>query len=205
MKKTVMVALVAAVVASFTVNAHATKLMVGAKGGFNFADIHGGDADLAVPIKAFGLGAFGLAEVSEKFTVQLEALWMKKGAENKETKLTLELSYLEFPLTAVATVPVGDNAQIVGFAGPVLSYLVNADSEADKDAGGDGDVKDEVNTWDVGGTVGIGAWLTSGQMMFTVDLRWSFGFKKIGTVGPVEDLQNNVISIFGGVAFPIGR
>lgn len=204
MKKIVMVALAAALVASFAVNAHALKLMVGAKGGFNFADIYGAEADNDVPLKALGFGAFGLAEVSEKVSVQLEALWMQKGAEDKITQLELQLSYLEFPLTAVATVPVGDNTQLVGFAGPVLSFLMHTISGEDKAADGNGDVKDQLKKVDFGGTVGLGAWFTSGRMMFIVDLRWSFGFTSIDKVDPVDDLKNSVISVFGGVAFPIG-
>ncbi len=164
------------------------------------------DSDDAVPFKAFGIGAFGLAEVSEKLTIQLEALWMRKGAEDVMSKLRLELDYLEFPLTAVATVPVGDNTRIVGFAGPVLSFLVKANSEqAAADApDGNGDVKDDLKSVDFGGTLGLGAWLTSGQMMFIIDVRWTFGFSSITDLDPSPDLKNSVISFFGGVAFPIG-
>jgi len=204
MKKTMMVALAAALVVSLSADAHAMKIMLGGKGGFNLADMHGADADGAVPINGFGIGAFGVTTISEKLSVQLEGLWMQKGAEDDVTKLQVELDYLEFPLTAVATVPLGDYTQIVGFAGPVISFLMSANSELDKASGGSGDVKDQLKTVDFGGTLGLGAWFTSGSMMFTVDLRWTFGFTSITDFAPNPDLKNNVISFFGGVAFPIG-
>lgn len=198
--KRVFIVIVATVLVTFVAagaNA-AAQWSVGAKGGLNLANLYGSDVTDNKMFTAFGVGAFTMAQFSENMGVMGEVFWQRKGAKDELSDESLKLDYIEIPVTFMGIYPASDAVRLVGFAGPVFSFLTSAKIA-------DIDVKDELTSFDFGGAVGLGALFNAGAMDVTVDGRWTFGFTSIDdTSGSSADVKNSNFSIFGGIAMPLG-
>lgn len=146
------------------------------------------------------LGVFVKFEVSEKFAVQPELLYVMKGAkldagifdEEMTGDMKLKANYLSIPVIAKYYFG-GFNIQ----AGPTFDFLMSANSEYD---GEDEDIKDELKGMDLGLAFGAGYDLPAG---IGFDLRYIIGLSDINGSDDMEgvEIKNKCLMITLSYAF----
>lgn len=124
-------------------NKNSMDLSFGVKGGVNFATLQGDGMDSPDSRTSFHVGLLGEFPVAETFSVQVEALYSKQGAEYTSTlvpgittpsKVQLQLDYINVPVLAKFYVFEGFSLE----AGPQFSFLVNDEWDTDpNEEGGD--------------------------------------------------------------------
>ncbi|MBC5774302.1 PorT family protein [Pontibacter sp. KCTC 32443] len=163
----------------------------GIKGGVNFANVYGDDADAldAISHTNFHAGIYAQFGISESFSLQLEGLYSRKGFE---TDVENRFDYLELPLLAVFNF--SDNFSI--HAGPQMSIMVAAKQD-DKEIN-----MEDLNTFDYGVAAGVEARFR----MFRLGARYNLGFAGLLDEGDTgltigEDVKNNVAQLYVGIGF----
>jgi len=158
----------------------------GIKGGVNFADLGGDDAEFFLQLISGGegsddssetrtgivAGGFALIDFDGPFALQPEVLYVQKGTkvegeledpilgETVSFSSTIKLDYIEVPILAKFQIPLEGNIAPNIFAGPAVAFNINAEVEAE--AGGESNTTDlsdlgvEVSTADFGLQVGAG-------------------------------------------------
>jgi hypothetical protein len=180
------------------------KWEAGVKGGVSMANLYGSDVDnTSIKYGAAG-GAFVTAQITEMFGVQLEGLYMQKGAKYDDTDSTgaaitgkLKLDYIEIPLLAVASFKAAEKVMINVYAGPALGILASAKDE-------DVDIKDYVKSTDFGATFGAGFTYDVETVKIVVEGRYTLGLVKIDDTDAKEDIKNGNFAIMGGFSIPFG-
>lgn len=157
-------------------NAQETKF--GVKAGMNLSNITGDNTDENDMKVGFHAGAFVNIGVSDKFSVQPEILYSMQGAKDNDG--SLDLSYLNIPIMARYLIAEKFSLE----AGPQIGILMSAKSKSD--GGGDVDVKDFLNTTDIG--IGVGAAYDITENI-GVGLRYTLGVSNINKEG--DDSNNN--------------
>jgi len=175
-------------IGSISVPAQAQEMDItpGIKGGVNFADLGGDDAELFfelglggggsgdsdIPIEArtgIVAGGFALIDFNGAFALQPEVLYVQKGAqvelefenplsgETTSITNTLKLGYIEVPVLAKFQIPLEGNIAPNIFAGPAVAFNINAEQEAEGGGeSGTADLSEAVSTADFGLQVGAG-------------------------------------------------
>ncbi|MGY5847540.1 porin family protein [Salegentibacter sp. HM20] len=183
----------------------AQEISFGAKGGVNFANFGGDDADEinTESLTGFHLGLLALWKFSEKFAFQPEVLYSSQGAKvsesffdedfgNMNVDVKLKLDYISVPLMLKFFPIEGLSLEL----GPQLSFLV--DSEAEADVQGENfsvDIKDETNSFDFSGAVGLSYNLPMGLFF---QGRYIMGFTD---VYEDSDIRNRVLQLSIGYKF----
>jgi hypothetical protein len=181
----------------------------GLKIGMNFATFSGADAKVPAPATAStrdaivfgGYVGFGLGPV----TLQPELLYSLKGREVKATVLgvsftnTTQLNYIDIPVLVRYSITPAPTKLVV-FAGPSLGILMSAMSKTSVSIlSGSVDIKDQVNSTDIGLVIGAGVSLIG----LNLDARYQMGLspveKAVGGVTP--KVHNSVITVMLG--FPL--
>jgi len=125
----------------------------GVKAGLNFAnffwDIPEGSFETVSAIK-FGISGIVLYPLSELLDVQVELMYLQKGAKIEETKWNF--AYLSIPVLGRYNFG-SENASTYVVAGPEIGFLLSAKFE---NSGAVEDIKDEVKSIDLGINVGAG-------------------------------------------------
>jgi hypothetical protein len=216
MKKLTFVLMLAAVMLFTAAPLFAEGMMFGIKGGLNMSNLTGDDAtigDTAPSMKmGFGGGIFFNYAFTELFAVQVEGLYMMKGAtyewsEGEESgSVDVKIDYIEVPLLLKVTIPTEGKIKPAIFAGPTFGFLMSA-----KGPGEDGkevDIKDEVESMDIGiiGGAEIGYKLEKGMIFLSAS--YEVGMQTIGKVeegeeGDAPDFKNTNIGIYLGYGFPL--
>jgi hypothetical protein len=181
---------------------------VGAKGGVSIAKFVGNDADSLVKDSHVGFngGLFVLANVTDRFGVQLEGLYTQKGGEGKvdfgggPVDVTVRADYIEFPLLAVFSYPASETVSLRGFVGPGFAFNTKAEVEG---GGTTTDVKDQTKSFDFLGILGVGAAFNVGTVNIIVDGRYEYGFISVDDSGSDLSIKNSNFSIMGGVSSPL--
>jgi hypothetical protein len=185
----------------------------GVKGGINMANFSGDDADDSkMKIGAVG-GAFVTVGITELFSVQVEGLYVQKGAKwedthDTETVETKEKNdYIEFPVLAVVSFAAAEKMNVNVFAGPAISILVSAKEE-------DEDIKDYLKSLDFGAAFGAGFTYAMDAFTFLLEGRYTLGLTEIHDLTDAEletfmmtenpSIKNSNISIMAGFAIPFG-
>ena len=157
-----------AAVIGFAFYGNAQNIHFGAKGGVNFADLSDVSADGRT---GFHLGL--LAEVGlGKFSVQPEVLYSAQGVDD------INLDYLNIPV--LAKYYVIQNLSLE--AGPQFGFNTKED-----------DIND-INTFDMGGAVGVGYKIGS----LFAQARYNFGFSDVADGGSAK---NSVFQLSVGYLF----
>lgn len=183
-------------VAVFTMSAQSQELRFGVKGGLNMASIGGDNASSFKGRTSFHIGGLVEIPISEKFAIQPELLYSLQGAKfsNQGATETYKLSYINVPVMAKYYIIDGLAAE----AGPQFGILLSAkDDYSSQGQSGTVDIKDQLNTLDIG--LGFGASYRLDMGVF-FGLRYNFGLANIVSEGNAK-LHNNVFQISAGYTF----
>jgi Outer membrane protein beta-barrel domain len=138
----------------------------------------------------------------------------------------LTLQYLEIPVLAVFSFPTGVHRGFDLFAGPALAFRAKAQlykmvtlgnfngtelsvTRAEQIPIGPGnsgseteDVTDRIAKTDVSAVLGAGYSRRKGDVILSVDARWTQGFRSVDTAG--SGAKNQSFSLSLGLGFPLG-
>ncbi len=161
-------------------------LRFGPVAGVNLANISG-DGDSSYAMKtSFHFGGVVELGITDNFMIAPGIIYSIKGTQDKDdSENKLNLSYLEIPVNAKYKLESGLNF----FAGPYLGLLMSATSEPSGT-----DVKDFLESSDIGFNVGLGFDLESG---LGFSAQYGMGLTSISkdVAGTSVDSKNNVIGI----------
>ncbi|UOK42493.1 MULTISPECIES: porin family protein [Flavobacterium] len=163
-------------------SASSDAIKFGVKGGVQFTNFAGDDADGLDGKTGFYIGGLADFTVSEKFHVQPELLFSTEGAE--EDGFDLGLSYLRLPIMAKYYVMEGLNIQ----AGPEVAFKVAAAEDL---------FDDSTKSVDFGLGFGAGYEMASGLMF---DARYNLGLSNIADYED-GDLKNTGFQVGLGYRF----
>ena len=199
-------ALVAVLMAALPAAA-AAQMQAGLRGGVNFANVTGRDADNAFDSRpGFLGGAFLEAPFADIVSIELGLQYSQKGFKvpGFGSSRTAQLDYFEVPALLTVLFPAGARTSLALYAGPTFSFAVRCRGDI---FGFDAiDCRDaEVRTFDLGGDVGAGLRfpLASGST-FMVDGFYDFGFQSFDAARNPFDMKNQVFSLTAGLMVPVG-
>ncbi|WP_432410732.1 porin family protein [Rasiella sp. SM2506] len=167
-------------------NLFSQEIQFGAKGGLNLASIRGDNSGDFESVTSFNFGIMSEIPISEKFSFQPELMYSGQGYSIEDT--TIKLNYLNMPLMGKYYVIKGLSLE----AGPQMGFLLSAKNE-------DTDIKDSLNTVDLGVNFGIGYKLDNG---LNFGLRYNLGLSDINDLeGVTNKNQNGVFQLSVGYFF----
>jgi opacity protein-like surface antigen len=201
MKRFAMAVLAASIMFGATA-LHAATCQVGVKGGVAIEKLGGDDvtSDQVESRTGFVGGAYFQADLSSHFGVRLETLYFMKGAsaDSADVSATVKLDYVEFPLLAVAHLPVSEKARIDIFGGPTFSFNTKAEVEASIGSfSGSADIGDAVKGFDFGLTFGAGMSFDVGSAILGIEGRYGFS---LDTIADSDFANDSGVSDFSGGA-----
>lgn len=186
--------------------AAAQQNMVGVKGGFVAAELSGDFDDTFSSRTGIGFGAFLQVMVAPGFSIQPEALFLAKGAEEDTGDDEVSLDYLQVPVLVQYHLPTpGVSPRI--FAGPSLAFELGCDIEDDgvsESCEADGV---DTKSADFGLVFGAGVDIPAGGVVVTLDGRYDVGVTDINddADGLTNfETKNRSWEFFAGVGFPFG-
>ncbi len=212
MKKFMFALMLAAVLLFTAAPLFAEGMMFGIKGGLNMSNLTGDDAtieDTDPSMKmGFGGGIFFNYAFTELFAIQVEGLYMQKGAtyewsEGEESgSVDAKIDYIAVPLLLKVTIPTEGKIKPAIFAGPTFGFLMSAKVEGE---GGSEDIKDNTESMDIGilGGAEIGYKLEKGMIFLSAS--YEVGMQTIDkSVEGAEagDVKNTNIGVTLGYGFP---
>ena len=182
------------------------SLKFGVKGGLNFAnfswDIPEGSFETVSAIK-FGVGGIMLYPLSELLDVQVELMYLQRGAKLDEIEgMNLDrdwkYAYLSVPVLGRYNFGSGD-AYTYAVAGPEFGFLLSAKSEI---SGVEEDIKDIIKSIDFGISLGAGVSTNMGSTPVFGEIRYSLGLSNLND-DPDDDfsVKSRGIHLFVGMMF----
>jgi hypothetical protein len=186
--------------------AAAQSVQGGIKGGVSFSTLDGlGDVIGNLPQVNvdtrinYVAGVFVKVNLGNFFAFQPEVLYVRKGAKLAATgvfteSITYNLNYIDIPLLARVQTSRGTGLYLL--AGPSIGLNVTA--KVENEAGETEDVKDGINTSDMGLVIGAGVDLAH----ILLEGRYTQGFSNIIKDAPAEtSVKNRAISLLFGIRF----
>lgn len=131
---------------------------------------------------------------------------------------TISLDYMEVPVLAVFTFPHDDDSKVILTASGGAYFAVKTRSEVNLEGTavakwvdnsnrtfrlGETYELTNVKRYDIGGIVGIGVEVATGNVRILFDGRYEFGLVNLDDTGQT-DVWNNTFSLTAGVGFPLG-
>jgi opacity protein-like surface antigen len=191
----VLSATLAVLVAAPVAAAAQTPMTFGVKAGVNSSTVKDeGAADLDRLLGGIG-GVFFGGNITDKVGIQVEGLYSQRGAKDaSETpEFKLRTNYIEVPVTLNVGGGSG-STRFNLFTGPQVSFLLSAKASSE---GVEVDIKDEVESMDLGWTLGAGLLLND---KFTVDARYTHGLKNMAKSDLDDDeVKNRTFSVMFGI------
>lgn len=172
-------------------------LVFGVKIGVNVANTTGDDS-FGDSKSDLGIGGFGVYTISPMIGLGVEALLMGKGTQVDSGlgfTATIDLLYLEIPVTGRLTFAVGELVKIHGFVGFAPAFLLSATDEDGDDIG------DGTSEVDVGFVLGVGASYSLGGSAIVADLRTTRGLIPLDSSDDPVDVRNTAFSFLAGYQF----
>lgn len=183
-----------AVVSFIGFSASAQSVNFGVKAGMTAsnAKVKGSGITMSFDTKiGFYAGAIAEIGVSDNFAVQPELYYSLMGAKSNidfgegSAKSTMDLSYVNLPVLVKYK-----NQGFSAFLGPQIGVLISAKGKAD---GESEDIKDQFNSTDFSGVIGVGYTLESG---LGFDARYQQGFSNIAKdVEGDASMKNNAFTV----------
>jgi hypothetical protein len=176
------------------------KTEIGVKGGLGFANLTGDVSDNKSML-CFGGGGLFRFSPSPQFSIQPEVLLVLKGAKYEDgyDSEKVKLTYIEVPVLAMYRPPTGGKVSPSFFAGPAISLLISAKA-------GDEDIKDEMNSTDLGLVFGAGVdFETGAKGKISLDGRYTMGISNIVKDSSDNSVRNGVFFLGVNYIFPLGQ
>lgn len=184
-----------------------SQISIGLKAGLNLADVTGDDVEDLGLRPSFLAGAYLGVDVSEKFRIQPELLFVSAGSKGdgfdedliEDYDETLKLNYISVPVMFMYKVTSFLNIQV----GPQISILASAKTVRDYEDSGEveTDIKDSLKGADFGVNAGLG--LDFGK--FNVSARYCIGLSDINDFEGGNSVKNQAIQVaLGYKIFSIG-
>ena len=180
----------------------AASKWAGFKGGVNLGDISSDDDIETDMRKGFVGGGFWGMGIGESFGVQIEGLYIQKGAKGQVAgeDVTAKIDYIEFPVLFVAKFPASDTVGFNVFGGPTFGFNTKSELEGETDTL---DLGDDTKSFEFGAAIGAGLEFMMTSFSIVVDARYGLGATEIYDEDTGGD-KNRGIAIMGGVSFPFG-
>ena len=157
----------------------------GVKGGFTLANLHGNGREVLTNrdnLNTFHAGVYGQFGINDFASVQVEALYSRKGYRSDAATTGLTDTHLDY--FSVPVLFVGNITETISFhVGPQVSVLTKAlvDGQS-KDLG-----VNKFNSFDYGGVIGAEARIGPGR----VGIRYDYSLGRIYQDGASVRVQNN--------------
>ena len=184
-----------------------SNIKFGAKGGVNFANLAGDDADGAKMFVGFNAGFFIEIPVADKLVFQPEILYSAQGSKSEgplfvdgsvyNVEATLKFNYINIPL--LFKYEIADKFSLE--AGPYVGFLTSAKLKAKIQGVGSEtiDAKDMLKSTDFGIAIGMNYEFTD---VIFANARYQSGLTEIGDAeGNNNDIKNSVFQIGLGFRF----
>jgi opacity protein-like surface antigen len=200
---------------------NAATWQVGVKGGVAIQTLRGDDvnSDQVDNRTGFAGGAYFQSDLSRNFGLRLETLYFMKGASadidtlGTHASVTVKLDYVEFPLLAVAHLPLSEKARVDIFGGPTFAFNTSAKAEATVNGfSGSADIGDGVKGFDFGLTFGAGINFNVGSAIIGIDGRYGFGLDSVVDSDALNnvgfdrnaDAKNRGFAVMASIGVPVG-
>jgi opacity protein-like surface antigen len=200
------------------------QVRLGLIGGLNLANVSiDPDSDpKASNLTAFGAGGVVHIRLAENLALQLEPMYLQKGAKQEGSfsdpnvgtisfDVKTKANYIEVP--AMFKVAFGTNTtKPYVMAGPTIGFLMSAKQTGSASAFGtveqiNEDIKDSVKSIDFGVGFGGGVSFPAGNNALFVEGRYTLGLTNIND--DPEDTETKIntkgIQIMAGITFPLGQ
>lgn len=184
-----------------------SNIKFGAKGGVNFANLAGDDADGAKMFVGFNAGFFIEIPVADKLVFQPEILYSAQGSKSEgplfvdgsvyNVEATFKFNYINIPL--LFKYEIADKFSLE--AGPYVGFLTSAKLKAKIQGVGSEtiDAKDMLKSTDFGLAIGMNYEFTD---VIFANARYQSGLTEIGDAeGNNNDIKNSVFQIGLGFRF----
>ncbi len=208
-------------------NILAQKILFGAKGGLNFANITGEDSDEYANIK-FGwcFGGFVDYKLNSFLSLRPELNYTERGCYFEEAlgtittlitkKYNYHYNYLEIPILLKMTV--GNQVKMSVFGGPYAAFLLSARIRGKRKMEErtltishvilsetiNQNIEAETNFFDTGFSFGTGFVLQkSATLSLMIDLCYTVGFRSIDKNNPQLDIRHEAMAMNAGFIFKI--
>jgi hypothetical protein len=183
---------------------------LGIKGGINLATVSAtvGGTELDPDSRRGAHGGFVVSYAfSRSFAIQGEALYVGKGFEpNSQVMADLDVNYVDFPLLAMFTFPIGESMLAPRvFLGPVFSWRVTCNlTVAPADTSGVTDCElDAAKVFDFGIEAGAGLKIGRGAGGLTLDVAYDYGLTNVSNAGGGDAIRNRNLMFSLGYLLPI--
>lgn len=183
------------------------NIKFGAKGGINFANLAGDDADGAKMFVGFNAGFFIEIPVADKLVFQPEILYSAQGSKSEgplfvdgsvyNVEATFKFNYINIPL--LFKYEIADKFSLE--AGPYVGFLTSAKLKAKIQGVGSEtiDAKDMLKSTDFGLAIGMNYEFTD---VIFANARYQSGLTEIGDAeGNNNDIKNSIFQIGLGFRF----
>ncbi len=172
-------------------------LSLGPRIGFNSSSLVGDDAETDSQL-GLVLGLTTTYSINEKTGLGVDVLYSREGAESKIGEVNTHLDYVRIPITFQYFFRGWeDDFRPKLYAGIVPGILVGAEVNEE-------DIKDQTNSFDLAGTVGLGFNYRLGNgtrgVWLNTDLRYLRGFTSVPEADEF-DVFNQSLQLSVGVAF----
>jgi len=179
---------------------------LGVKGGLTVSSWWGEDTAGEDMKAGFLGGAYFTYMFNDKFGIQPEFLYHRKGIKEEflGVELTWNLDYIEIPILFKIVIPT-ESAVTPGFiVGPALAFNVNSTVKGEYlGQSAEEDASDITSDMDLGFVLGLNVGFDIGSAEILFDLRYTLGFMTIDDEGDAS-VRNAAFSFMAGVAFPLG-
>jgi opacity protein-like surface antigen len=191
----VLSATLALLVAAPVAAAAQTGMTFGVKAGVNSSTVKDeGNSEIGRLLGLIGGVAIG-GNITDAIGIQVEGLYSQRGAkdESEAPEFKLKTNYIDVPVTLNVGGGSG-STRFNLFTGPQVSFLLSAEASAE---GVELDIKDQLESMDLGWTVGAGALFND---KITLDARYTHGLKNMSKNELDNDeVKNRTFSVMVGI------
>eukprot|EP01029_Cantina_marsupialis_P006922 TRINITY_DN1763_c0_g1_i4.p1 TRINITY_DN1763_c0_g1~~TRINITY_DN1763_c0_g1_i4.p1 ORF type:complete len:198 (-),score=27.98 TRINITY_DN1763_c0_g1_i4:1148-1741(-) len=188
-------------VVALSVTAFAQDVQFGLKGGLNFANLSGDDADGDVRTDIY-LGGFARIGLTETLDFQPELIYSRQGSKDEEDNIDVKWksSYLNIPLLLRANLFQSDNFHAI--VGPQIGIHLDSEIEAEEGNYSQGtEINKMMNDLDLSLALGLEYTITD---KIGIDLRYNLGISNIVDEDKVDgdvDIKNSVFQLGVSMTF----
>jgi len=191
----------------------AQMMTMGVSGGATLSDVSAQADGAAIDTKSrTGFNAAGIlgVEATPVLDIQIRGQLTMKGfdleAQQGGVETGLKLLYLDFPLLAVFTIPLGSNSMVAPriFAGPSLGLRITCSLTEGAGPVGTGECDpDKAGTLDFGALAGVGVKFGKGRGGLILDASINYGLTNIDKSNSGLSVKNRAFMVSLGYLFPI--